>query len=71
MINVIISHPNGQRQEVLLAGVPRKGEHVRLSRSEVSGPSLVVEHILWVEGYGNSREPSVVIAVRPHAEGPP
>lgn len=69
MIVVTLSFPNGQRQDVLLAGVPRLGDHVRLTNGP-SGPSLVVEHVLWMEGVGAPHEPSVIVVVRPHADGP-
>lgn len=61
MIAVIVSYPNGQQQEVLLAGVPRVGERVRL-RNGAPSPQLIVEYVLWVEG---EREPQVIVGVRP------
>lgn len=70
MITVTIVHPNGERQEVLLAGVPGVGHHVRLSNG-VPSTTLVVEHVLWVEGSGRAAEPDVIVVVRPHVEGPP
>ena len=65
MIAVILRHANGADQEVLLAGIPRIGELIRL-RNGPTSPSYVVEHVLWLEG---SPEPSVVIVVRPYVEG--
>lgn len=70
MITVTIVHPTGERQEVLLAGVPRVGEHVRLGNG-IPATRLVVEHVLWVEGRGREHEPDVIVVVRPHVEGPP
>lgn len=64
MITVILSFPNNQRREVLLAGVPRVGESIRLANG-ISEPSLTVEHILWSEATLNETEPTVVVAVRP------
>lgn len=68
MIRVELSFANGQRQEVLLAGVPRAGESIRLSNGAQT-PSLIVEHVLWMEGSGNSPEPSVIVVVRPRSDG--
>jgi len=69
VIVVTLSHPNGQQQDVLLAGVPRKGESIRL-RNGVTDPALMVEHVLWMEGQDRSGEPSVVLVVRPHPGSP-
>lgn len=71
MIQVVISYPNGQQQEVLLAGVPRVGEFVRLQNGPGSSPSYEVIHVLWVEGKGQAPEPFVTLVVRPKVEGPP
>ena len=70
MINVTIAFPNGNRQEVLLAGVPRVGESIRLRNRNAESPSLVVEHILWQEGRGDPPEPTIVVVVRERSEGP-
>ena len=67
MITVTLSHPNGQRQEVLLAGVPRKGDHIRLTNGV--SPSLEVLHVLWLQGTISSPEPDVIVVVQPHSEG--
>lgn len=69
MIAVTLSHPNGQRQEVLLAGVPRVGDHIRL-KNGLPVPALVVEHVLWMEATGGAVEPGVIVVVRPHPNGP-
>lgn len=69
MITVIVSHPNGQRQEVLLAGVPRVGESIRLRSTEVTEPSLAVDHVLWEEG-PNGRDPTVLVLVRARKNEP-
>ncbi len=67
MITVTLSHPNGQRQEVLLAGVPRVGETIRL-RNGFTNPSLLVESITWMQGDARDPEPTVLIIVRPRDE---
>jgi hypothetical protein len=71
VILVVLKYPNGQTQEVLLAGVPRKGEQVR-TNGNVDAPSLDVEHVLWMQGRrgSNAPDPIVIVSVRPHAEGP-
>jgi hypothetical protein len=71
MINVIISYPSGEREEVILSGVPRVGESIRLRTTKPDSPSLVVEAVLWQEGgMGNGPEPRVIVAVRPRPNGP-
>jgi hypothetical protein len=70
VINVTISFPNGNRQEVLLAGVPRVGESIRLRGRSADSPSLIVEHILWQEGLGNPPNPDIIVVVRERTEGP-
>ncbi len=70
MIVVVLSFPDGQRQEVLLAGIPRVGDHVHLAANGSTRPSLVVEHVLWAEGVARGQEPTVTIGVRVHKEGP-
>jgi hypothetical protein len=69
VIVVTLSYPNGQRREVLLAGVPREGEHIRLSNG-ADTPSLVVDQVLWMEREGDQPEPIVLILVHPHRDGP-
>jgi hypothetical protein len=61
VILVILLYPDGQRSEIILAGVPRVGETIRLS---VGSSPLSVEHVLWM-GASNGHEPSVLISVRP------
>lgn len=64
---VVLNYPTGATREVLLSGVPRVGEHIRLRDAKPSDQSLVVQHVLWMEGGSNgSPEPEVVVAVRPH-----
>jgi len=70
MIVVTLSYPNGQRREVLLAGVPRTNEHIRLVNGVPSDPSLVVDQVLWMEREGDQPEPTVLIIVHPHRDGP-
>jgi len=62
---VIISQ-GGQRREVILSGVPRVNEHIRLSTDELGDPSLVVDDVLWTEGNGKGVGPEVVVLVHPH-----
>jgi hypothetical protein len=54
---------------VLLAGVPRKGEQIRLPNG-IDGPALVVEHVLWMGAPDTSNEPDVIVVVRPHPSQP-
>ena len=65
LLAVIVSYPNGNRQEVLLSAVPRIGDHLRIADFDVTAPSLVIEHVLWMEGGSPGMEPSVIIVVRP------
>ena len=70
MTTVIISFPSGNRQEVLLAGVPRVGESIRLRGKSADSPSLIVEHILWQEGRGDPPDPDIIVVVRERSTGP-
>jgi len=63
MLEVTLRWPNGQVREVLLSGVPRKGDHVQVQNGPNEAP-LVVEHILWVEAEPGEL-PSVIVVVRP------
>jgi hypothetical protein len=58
---VTVTYPNGQSQEVLLADVPRQGDRIRLNNGPTT-PSLIVEHVLWMEGRRGA-EPTIVIVV--------
>jgi hypothetical protein len=58
---VILLYPDGQRREVILAGVPAVGDTIRLRDSG----SLDVEHVLWMEGGGNGQEATALVSVRP------
>jgi hypothetical protein len=62
VINVILLYPDGQRKEVILEGVPQKGDTIRLKGDMTA---LVVEHRLWMEGGGNGHAPATLISVRP------
>jgi hypothetical protein len=62
-MRVTLAYPSGQTREVLLAGVPRFGEHIRVKNGP-EAPSLVVELVTWVEGTENPPEPTVIVAVR-------
>ena len=70
MISVIIAFPNGARQEILLAGVPRVGESIRLRDRSSDSPSLIVEHILWQEGRGEPPNPDIIVVVRERTNSP-
>jgi len=58
---VTLLYPDGQRQTVVLAGTPRRGETIRLKDG---AQLLVVEHVLWMEA-DNGVEPVVLVSVRP------
>lgn len=63
MISVVLKFKNGGQREIVLAGVPRRDDHIRLR--DAREPSLVVEHVLWLEGgNGFPETPSVIVAVR-------
>lgn len=69
IVKVTLAYPNGQRDDVQLAGVPRVGEQVR----RLNGPessALVVEYVVWMEGSGADREPAVLVGVRHHPGAP-
>lgn len=65
MISVTLSFPNGVRRDVLLSGVPRVGEQIRLRASQPNDSALLVQHVLWVEGGNGTGDPEVVVVVRP------
>jgi hypothetical protein len=60
LILVILLYPDGQRREVILAGIPAKGDTIRLKSDS---QTLVVEHRLWMEA-SNGAEPMMLISVR-------
>lgn len=60
-VSVTLSYPNGNRQAVVLAEVPRVGENIRLSNG-AEEPWLIVDHVLWVEG---TDPPHVIVSVHP------
>ena len=62
---VILLYPNGQRKEVILAGVPRVGETIRLKAND---RPLDVENVLWMEA-DNGIEPVILVSVRPSRGG--
>jgi len=66
MITVTLAWPSGERREILLAGVPRIGDHIRLRNGPGDQP-LAVEMVMWSESPGRGREPGVIVAVRPVA----
>jgi hypothetical protein len=57
---VILLYPDGQRKEVILGGVPREGDRIRL---RAAAQPLVVEQVLWMEA-DNGIEPAVLVSVR-------
>ena len=64
MVAITLSYPNENRENVLLADVPRVGENIRLSNG-AEEPWLTVEHVLWVEG---TAPPHVIVSVRPRGD---
>ncbi len=64
MTTVTISYPNGAQEEVLLSGVPREGETIRLANG-APGVTLVVLHVLWLQATAREVEPQVIVEVRP------
>ncbi len=69
MITVCLVFPNGRRQEVILSGVPRVGEGIRLENGNQGTSSLMVEYVMWEEGIGG-HEPSVLASVRERKNEP-
>jgi hypothetical protein len=65
---VILLYPNGQREAVMLAGVPSVGHYIRLVNG-VQSPSLVVEAVTWMEAAEGHVSPTVILSVR-NATGP-
>lgn len=53
---------NGQRRDLLLAGIPRQGERVVLDNGR-DEPALVVDLVTWVEGKGRTPDPEVILSV--------
>ncbi len=64
MITVQISHPDGTRQEILLAGVPRVGEGIKLRNHTPNGIALVVDYVMWTEGGPRGQDPQVIAVVK-------
>ena len=60
MTLVILLYPNGQRREVVLSGIPQKGDTILLKRAD---RTLVVEHVLWMEA-SNGQQPNALLSVR-------
>ena len=63
-VDVILTYPNGQQQQVTLAGVPRAGDHIRITENLLGAPSLVVELVMWSEAGEGRAYPTVVCVVR-------
>jgi hypothetical protein len=71
VIAITLLYPNNVREEVVVAGVPRVGEHIRMSNASAASATLVVDYVLWIaRGEGGGVAPSVIISVRPSANGP-
>jgi hypothetical protein len=68
LIAVILSEKGQRDREILLAGIPRKGETIRLANGR--DRSLLVEHVLWLETGKGEAMPEVIIVVRPQDETP-
>ena len=64
LVDVILTYPNGQQQQVTLAGVPRTGDHVRITENLLGAPSLIVDLVLWLEAGEGRAYPTVVCVVR-------
>ena len=71
LVDVILTYPNGQQQQVTLAGVPRAGDHIRITENLLSAPSLIVDLVLWSEAGEGRTYPTVVCVVRQDASGRP
>lgn len=66
MIPVILHYRTGVQHKVLLAGVPRVGEQIRLRHISPDEEALVVDAVIWVEGGNGSPEPQVIALVHEH-----
>lgn len=60
---IVLFYPNGQREEVVLSGVPRVGDHVRIRNGRGTTPDLIVDAVLWMEAFLPPPNPSVVVIV--------
>jgi hypothetical protein len=67
LITVVLSYPNGTRESVLLAGVPRKGELIPAGENP-AGPALRVLEVLWLRATLKDPEPDVIVRVRTRDE---
>ena len=65
MISVTLLFRTGAVRNVLLSGIPRKGDYIRPKEIDPENESLLVEQILWLEGVNGDREPSVIVSVIP------
>lgn len=61
MQQIVIAFPDHHEQELLLAGVPRVGDRIRLINGTVQ--TWVVREILWLEADGREEAPSVIVSV--------
>ena len=70
MKTVILRHPNGQLQEVVLDGIPAVGDDVRPNDGP-NQPALRVIHRLFVEfDQAKDKDAKVILVVQPRSEGP-
>lgn len=69
MTTVTLSYPNGRREDIILDQVPRKGESIQRSNG-VDAKTLIVEHVIWLEGSDGDPQPGVLLLVRPHPDAP-
>jgi hypothetical protein len=66
-MRVVLVYPDdGGTREVLLAGVPQRGDYIRVANGP-GGALLVVERVTWTEGTGDPPEPTIIVAVRARA----
>jgi hypothetical protein len=63
-MRVTLVYPNdGGTREVLLLGVPRIGDYIRVANGPEE-PLLIVERVTWTEGTEKPPEPMVLVSVR-------
>ena len=58
---MILSEKGQRDREILLAGIPRRGETIRVANG--MDRSLLVEHVLWLETTKGEATPEVIIVV--------
>jgi hypothetical protein len=60
---VILSYPNGVHREELLAGIPRKGDHLQLPNGR-DYKDYIVEQVTFLPAQTGDPEPSVMLTIR-------